>query len=251
MRVGCRLAVYSVPYHHSSPYEGCRLSSTVNQGPVLLKWTDSEWRTILKAVFALRYEEGKSIKQVTMCDLSHDIRKVYDTVPMTSMGLILHKPKMWPAKDKDNLWLKLGLRSLLSLWGTSRAPVSPPHKKNRRDHLASRLSWGQQSSRRGGVRAFGEAEFLMVSEHDYAFRQCVSRFFKRPYFVAAPNMNNPLDSAAQPNPTTWIDRTLHSIHITQQKVLRTTAKIHEGVSKVHSEHRTGSRGQVDWRAPPP
>jgi len=177
-----------------------------------VKWTDAEWHGILKAVMEYRYALGKEIKQVALCELAYDITRVEKgAFTLNYMQTILHHDTpladlFVPAEDDTDPSGRFVRET--SFAKPKAAPMGSVVPVGIVRPTKATLTTIVAEKNHGKPVALDSTTRDDHPEASYCFRQCLTRFYDRPYFTAPPNPREPLDEAAQPSASTWLDRML-------------------------------------------
>jgi len=199
-------------------------------------WSDAEWYGVLREVMKYRYESGREIKQVSLCELAYDITKLEGSYRISYLQGILSKKA--DVSFRVSTFFNAGPEESSKGLNARDVALGADPEKRRPLYRGTSTSGSKPmaSYKAKGMNALDGPE----KNQDAAifFRQCLARFYERSYFEAPPNLREPLDETAQPSASTWLDRVLHRL---EDKV----ANIDEFVNASKEETRTRNRNQAN------
>ena len=156
-----------------------------------------------------RYESGREIKQVSLCELAYDLKTLEGSYNLSYVQVILSKKDVsfWAVRKlfgKGKIEADTGMNA--------RDVALGAEPENRR---FKQFSQENKHVENAGIQKAKGMNALEGKDANQGaalfFQQCLARFYERPYFEAPPNLNEPLDEAAQPSASTWLDRVLHRL----------------------------------------
>ena len=172
--------------------------------------------------------QGKGLKQVSMCELAYDISSVEDEYELSYVQSILRaKDGVTNARISTVLAEPSGVisaREEVMRKRQERRANAAIAGENIRSKLPSLHSLNKiLDGKKDRAKAFASTQGGEGNEEiELSFRQCLVRFYDRPFFESPPNPLDPLNEAAQPSTSTWLDRMLNRMEAT---VNRTKAKV--------------------------